>query len=241
MPAWRGPRRAPPVFALKARVHRPRQPGPRARRASGDRHAVRRRDRRADRDPGRLRDHRDPHRRGQRGRDRALARPDARMLAILGAGVQGRAHLRALTLVREFDQVRVYSRTEAHARELTALGRIAASGCRVAGAPRRRSRTPTWSCDRDQLARAGAEPRLAEAGRARQRGRREQPGGARARHRHRGRERAVLRQPRVAAQRGRRVPARDRARARSPARSMSAPSWARCSRESRRGGATRAS
>ena len=49
---------------------------------------------------------------------RLLAREEARVLAILGAGVQGRAHLRALAAVREFADVRVYSPTEAHAREV---------------------------------------------------------------------------------------------------------------------------
>jgi ornithine cyclodeaminase/alanine dehydrogenase-like protein (mu-crystallin family) len=45
-----------------------------------------------------------------------LARPDARTLAILGAGVQARSHLRALADVRRFEQVRVYAPTGAHAR-----------------------------------------------------------------------------------------------------------------------------
>jgi ornithine cyclodeaminase len=49
---------------------------------------------------------------------RVLARPDARILAILGAGTQARAHLRALARVREFERIRVYSPTEAHARSL---------------------------------------------------------------------------------------------------------------------------
>ena len=49
---------------------------------------------------------------------RALSRPDARTLAILGAGTQARAHLTALLPVREFRQVRVYAPTEAHARAL---------------------------------------------------------------------------------------------------------------------------
>jgi ornithine cyclodeaminase/alanine dehydrogenase-like protein (mu-crystallin family) len=49
---------------------------------------------------------------------RTLARQDARVLAILGAGVQGRAHLTALAGAREFEEVRVYSPTEAHARAL---------------------------------------------------------------------------------------------------------------------------
>ncbi|MBV9049850.1 MAG: ornithine cyclodeaminase family protein [Solirubrobacterales bacterium] len=51
---------------------------------------------------------------------RMLAREDARVLAILGAGVQGRAHLEALAAVRKFESVRVYSPTETHARELAA-------------------------------------------------------------------------------------------------------------------------
>jgi ornithine cyclodeaminase len=47
---------------------------------------------------------------------RLLAREDARTLAILGAGVQSRSHLDALLAVREFDTVRVYAPTAAHAR-----------------------------------------------------------------------------------------------------------------------------
>ncbi|HEY2304735.1 MAG TPA: ornithine cyclodeaminase family protein [Streptosporangiaceae bacterium] len=47
-----------------------------------------------------------------------LARSDARTLAILGAGVQGRAHLTALAGVRDFGQVRVYAPTQAHAQAL---------------------------------------------------------------------------------------------------------------------------
>ena len=49
---------------------------------------------------------------------RELARSDARVLAILGAGVQGRAHLTALSPVREFDEVRVYSPSREHAQAL---------------------------------------------------------------------------------------------------------------------------
>jgi ornithine cyclodeaminase/alanine dehydrogenase-like protein (mu-crystallin family) len=51
---------------------------------------------------------------------RTLARADARVLAILGAGVQGKAHLDALLSVRDFDSVRVYAPTSGHARELAA-------------------------------------------------------------------------------------------------------------------------
>jgi ornithine cyclodeaminase len=48
----------------------------------------------------------------------ALARADARVLAIIGAGVQAAAHIEALPLVRPFEAIRVYSRTEDHARQL---------------------------------------------------------------------------------------------------------------------------
>jgi ornithine cyclodeaminase/alanine dehydrogenase-like protein (mu-crystallin family) len=47
---------------------------------------------------------------------RALARADARVLAILGAGVQGRSHLDAVGRVRRFDEVRIASRDPEHAR-----------------------------------------------------------------------------------------------------------------------------
>jgi ornithine cyclodeaminase/alanine dehydrogenase-like protein (mu-crystallin family) len=49
---------------------------------------------------------------------RALAREDARVLAILGAGVQGRSHLDAVRRVRGFEDVRIASRTFEHARAL---------------------------------------------------------------------------------------------------------------------------
>ena len=47
----------------------------------------------------------------------ALARPDAATLAVLGAGTQARAHLRALAGVRAFERVQVYAPTTAHAEE----------------------------------------------------------------------------------------------------------------------------
>ena len=54
-----------------------------------------------------------------------LARGDARVLAILGAGTQARAHLRALAGVRDFAQVRVYAPTRAHAQALVEQARVA--------------------------------------------------------------------------------------------------------------------
>jgi alanine dehydrogenase len=49
---------------------------------------------------------------------RALARVDARVLAVLGAGAQARSHLDTVRRVRRFEEVRVASRTFAHAQAL---------------------------------------------------------------------------------------------------------------------------
>ena len=46
---------------------------------------------------------------------RRLAAPDSRVLALMGSGVQAEAHLAALSRVRHFEEVRVWSRTPAHA------------------------------------------------------------------------------------------------------------------------------
>jgi alanine dehydrogenase len=49
-----------------------------------------------------------------------LARKDARVLAILGSGVQARSHLEALRLVRGFREVRVWSPTAARLQQFSA-------------------------------------------------------------------------------------------------------------------------
>lgn len=49
---------------------------------------------------------------------RLLAREDAQQLAIIGAGVQARTHLAALSCVRDIKQVRVAARTFAHSQQL---------------------------------------------------------------------------------------------------------------------------
>lgn len=50
-----------------------------------------------------------------------LARSDARVLAILGAGAQGRSHLATMPLARDFTEIRIASRNRAHAYALAAL------------------------------------------------------------------------------------------------------------------------
>ena len=44
-----------------------------------------------------------------------LAPPDSRVLALLGSGAQAHAHLKALSRVRRFEEIRVWSRTLSHA------------------------------------------------------------------------------------------------------------------------------
>jgi ornithine cyclodeaminase len=55
----------------------------------------------------------------------ALARADARTLAVFGTGLQAETHVRALALVRRFDQVRLWGRSPAKAQALaTRLGKM---------------------------------------------------------------------------------------------------------------------
>jgi thiomorpholine-carboxylate dehydrogenase len=49
-----------------------------------------------------------------------LAARDARVLAILGSGVQAKSHVEALQLVRQFDEIRVWSRTLENAEKFAA-------------------------------------------------------------------------------------------------------------------------
>jgi ornithine cyclodeaminase len=67
-----------------------------------------------------------------------LARPEARTLAIIGAGVQARSHLRALRCVRAVDTVRVWSPSEAH-RTAFAAEMSAETGLRVTAVPTSRA------------------------------------------------------------------------------------------------------
>ncbi len=65
-----------------------------------------------------------------------LARQDAKVLAILGSGVQGKSHLEAIPLVREIREVRIFSRRTETARKL-----VEDSGPPLSGQPRRLSST----------------------------------------------------------------------------------------------------
>src|SRR5437764_7930413 len=57
-----------------------------------------------------------------------LASPDAKILAILGSGVQARSHVEALRLVRQFEEVRVWSPTKEQASQFAEeIGAIAVS------------------------------------------------------------------------------------------------------------------
>ena len=46
-----------------------------------------------------------------------LASPDSKILAILGSGVQARSHAEAMRLVRQFEEIRVWSPTTEHAKQ----------------------------------------------------------------------------------------------------------------------------
>src|SRR5947208_13790932 len=46
-----------------------------------------------------------------------LAQPNAKILAILGSGVQARSHAEALRLVRQFEEIRVWSPNKSHAEQ----------------------------------------------------------------------------------------------------------------------------
>jgi ornithine cyclodeaminase/alanine dehydrogenase-like protein (mu-crystallin family) len=64
---------------------------------------------------------------------RVLAREDAEVLAILGGGVQARAHLRAISLARPLRSVRVYAPTRAHAQAIADQGATVGVEVTVAG------------------------------------------------------------------------------------------------------------
>jgi ornithine cyclodeaminase/alanine dehydrogenase-like protein (mu-crystallin family) len=64
---------------------------------------------------------------------RLLARPDARTLALLGAGVQAETHLESISLVRSIDEVRVWSRSGDRAHRFAE--KFAEAGTRIVVCP----------------------------------------------------------------------------------------------------------
>jgi ornithine cyclodeaminase/alanine dehydrogenase-like protein (mu-crystallin family) len=88
-----------------------------------------------------------------------LARRDARALGILGAGVQARSHLRALARLRDFEQVRVYAPTRAHAEDLVEQASVARGKLSVAGSAEEAVR----DADVVVVATSAREPVLARA------------------------------------------------------------------------------
>jgi ornithine cyclodeaminase/alanine dehydrogenase len=65
---------------------------------------------------------------------KALANPDTPVLGVLGAGVQARSHIRALTRVRAFREIKVYDVSEAAAHKLReALQQDAGIEIRIVG------------------------------------------------------------------------------------------------------------
>ena len=81
---------------------------------------------------------------GSRLATRLLARPDAGVLAIVGTGVQARAHARALTRERQWAEVRI-------------AGRDAAGAERLAGALRHELSRPVVAADSVAAALSGAD------------------------------------------------------------------------------------
>jgi len=62
-----------------------------------------------------------------------LASPAAKVLAILGSGVQARSHVEALRLVRQFEEIRVWSPTKEHAAQFAEeIGTVAVSAAEEA-------------------------------------------------------------------------------------------------------------
>ena len=60
---------------------------------------------------------------------RLLSRPESRVLALIGAGVQAETHLESISLVRPIDEVRVWSRSGTRARDFAA--KVGATGAPI--------------------------------------------------------------------------------------------------------------
>jgi ornithine cyclodeaminase/alanine dehydrogenase-like protein (mu-crystallin family) len=89
---------------------------------------------------------------------RRLAAENAGVLAILGSGVQARSHLDLLCRVRQFAEVRVWSRTRAHAERLVESARRARSSAATGTSSRTERAAPEIvACDTAEEAVRGAD------------------------------------------------------------------------------------
>ena len=89
-----------------------------------------------------------------------LARADARVLAVLGTGVQARSHIEALTRVRRFEELRIWGRDAGRVRALMEeLGREAPARVIAAASPH----AAAEGADVIALVTASREPVLARA------------------------------------------------------------------------------
>jgi alanine dehydrogenase len=106
---------------------------------------------------------------------RVLARPDVRVLGLIGAGALARSHLRAIAVVRDIAQVVVWSRTRARIEQLSHEAARYGIACTIAPSPKyvvqhsdiictlTPSREPvvhgSWLCPGQHLNAVGAPPR----------------------------------------------------------------------------------
>jgi thiomorpholine-carboxylate dehydrogenase len=74
-----------------------------------------------------------------------MAAKDAKVLAVLGSGVQARSHVEALRIVRDFEEIRVWSRTPEHAERFAR-----AIGANTMGPAARARASASWRCSMDQ-------------------------------------------------------------------------------------------
>ena len=174
MPSYLSGRATPGRYGLKAIWITPGNAAAGLDTAPGRGAALQRRDRRAGRGAERVGGDRNPDRGRLGGRDQLLARPDADVLAVIGAGRPGPgAHVALTGPAAGRDPGRGPGSWQGGAlRRQPRPRRRSGAGVRgVAGGGRRGGHHR----DRDQLGRAGAAPRVAGAGHAHERRRRLPP------------------------------------------------------------------
>ena len=103
---------------------------------------------------------------------RHLARQDARVLAIIGSGVQAQSHIEALQRVRDFAEIRIWSPTRAHVEKLIEdMQPHSTAPMKVCDVGRRRGAQRRRRLPRHRGQRTGPAPRGCRGRRASLRGR----------------------------------------------------------------------